>query len=210
MLCVEKFILSHISTSNPPFSTFSIHLDPSFLAKTYPFLPLSPPHPLSTYLSSSLFPKSKTKPTRQEEEKRDLEPATEQMSVINFHEKESVIEWGNKRKRVIRELVKGREYATQLNHFLLHRQNPSAAAVGSPSAKELVTNVLRSFADTLSLLTSSEAGTGSNDIPRSEEDSRESRKRLLPAPTKDRRGSYKRRSIFDPSLPFSDLIFLLQ
>ncbi|KAJ1387528.1 WRKY domain [Sesbania bispinosa] len=112
-----------------------------------------------------------------------------------------------KRKRIIKELVQGQEYATQLK-FLLQKPIDSD---GSPSAKELVANVLRSFTETLSVMTTSseaagdevadqniadsgEDGTSSNDIPLRSEDSTESRKRLLPSETnKDRRGSYKRR-----------------
>lgn len=108
----------------------------------------------------------------------------------------------SKRKRVITELVQGQNYATQLN-FLLHNPVPPQDSL---SAKELVSNVLRSFSQSLSVLTSSESGddevaqnllfsgeevAASSIHPRSE-DSSESRKRSLPV-TKDRRGSYKRR-----------------
>lgn len=109
-------------------------------------------------------------------------------------------------KRVITELVLGLDYATQLK-FLL--QNP-VGPDGSVAAKELVTNVQRSFAETLSLLTSSEAASGEDEVAQNlvisgedasqaasidirSEDSTESRKRSLPL-SKDRRGSYKRRS----------------
>lgn len=114
-----------------------------------------------------------------------------------------------KRKRVIRELVQGRDYATQLKFLLQKPIGPD----GSVSAKELVANVLRSFTETLSVLTSSEVAI-SGDHHRDEvaqnlvisgedasqvasindpssEDSTESRKG-----SKDRRGSYKRRSFF--------------
>lgn len=115
-----------------------------------------------------------------------------------------------KRKRVIRELVQGRDYATQLKFLLQKPIGPD----GSVSAKELVANVLRSFAETLSVLTSSsEDSTSGHDHddeviaqnlvisgedasqvesidPRSE-GSTESKKG-----SKDRRGSYKRRSFF--------------
>lgn len=108
-------------------------------------------------------------------------------------------------KRVITELVLGLDYATQLK-FLL--QNP-VGPDGSVAAKELVTNVQRSFAETLSLLTSSEAASGEDEVAQNlvisgedasqaasidirSEDSTESRKRSLPL-SKDRRGSYKRR-----------------
>ncbi|KAG5031655.1 hypothetical protein AAZX31_06G135400 [Glycine max] len=113
-----------------------------------------------------------------------------------------------KRKRVIRELVQGRDYATQLKFLLQKPIGPD----GSVSAKELVANVLRSFAETLSVLTSSsEDSTSGHDHDDeviaqnlvisgedasqvasindpSSEDSTESRKG-----SKDRRGSYKRR-----------------
>ncbi|XP_027905300.1 probable WRKY transcription factor 70 [Vigna unguiculata] len=108
-------------------------------------------------------------------------------------------------KRVITELLLGLDHATQLK-FLL--QNP-VGPDGSVAAKELVTNVQRSFAQTLSMLTSSQPARGEDEVaqnllisgedasqvasidPRSE-DSTESRKRSLPL-AKDRRGSYKRR-----------------
>lgn len=122
-----------------------------------------------------------------------------------------------KRKRVIRELVQGRDYATQLKFLLQKPIGPD----GSVSAKELVANVLRSFTETLSVLTSSEVAI-SGDHHRDEvaqnlvisgedasqvasindpssEDSTESRKG-----SKDRRGSYKRRFFFF-SFSFSDL-----
>ncbi|XP_027338982.1 LOW QUALITY PROTEIN: WRKY DNA-binding transcription factor 70-like [Abrus precatorius] len=112
-----------------------------------------------------------------------------------------------KRKRVIRELVQGQKDATQLKFLLQQLIGPD----GSVSAMELATNVLRSFDETLSVLTSSEVSAGSADdevaqnlvdsgeaevaassIDPMSEDSSESRKRSLPV-AKDRRGSYKRR-----------------
>lgn len=121
-----------------------------------------------------------------------------------------------KRKRVIRELVQGRDYATQLKFLLQKPIGPD----GSVSAKELVANVLRSFTETLSVLTSSEvaisgdhhrdevaqnlviSGEDASQVesidPRSE-GSTESKKG-----SKDRRGSYKRRFFFF-SFSFSDL-----
>lgn len=120
-----------------------------------------------------------------------------------------------KRKQVIRELVKGREHATQLK-FLLQNLNG-----GSLSAKEMAASVLRSFSVSLSVITSDslseEAGSGGGgevaDQNHSEdgslvmaaaaaaassnigpEDSSEScGKRIFVQATKDRRGSYKRR-----------------
>ncbi|CAJ1974539.1 unnamed protein product [Sphenostylis stenocarpa] len=107
-------------------------------------------------------------------------------------------------KRVVTKLVQGLGYATQLK-FLL--QNPNGPD-GSVSAKELLNNVQRSFAETISVLTSSEAASVEEEIaqnlvisgedasqvesidPRSE-GSTESRRRSLPL-SRDRRGSYKR------------------
>lgn len=116
----------------------------------------------------------------------------------------------NKKKLLIKELLQGKEYATQLKLLL---KNP-VCSDGSPSVKELVANVLRSFSETISVMNSTEdcsldevaqnhvnhSGSGEhgslvevscNDDLKSE-DTSESKKRLSPT-TKDRRGSYKRR-----------------
>ncbi|XP_040995106.1 probable WRKY transcription factor 70 isoform X1 [Juglans microcarpa x Juglans regia] len=99
------------------------------------------------------------------------------------------------RKKVIKELVDGQDYATQLKS-LLHRPTEDHESL---SAEELVSKILRSFSETLSVLSSCEQGEVSQsqavshadshcDVRRSE-DSGESRKRLA---AKDRRGCYKR------------------
>ncbi|XP_061356062.1 probable WRKY transcription factor 70 [Gastrolobium bilobum] len=108
-----------------------------------------------------------------------------------------------KKKKLIRELLQGQEYATKLKLLLQEH----VGADGSLSAKELVANVLRSFAETLSVMTCSEDEVADQNLVNSGEDgsqvaastndlrsevSTESRKRSFPA-TKDRRGSYKRR-----------------
>ncbi|KAL2339487.1 hypothetical protein Fmac_007427 [Flemingia macrophylla] len=97
-----------------------------------------------------------------------------------------------KRKRVIRELVQGHDYASQLKFLLQNPVDPPAFL----SAKELVSNVLRSFSQTLSVLNSphevaredASQVVASGIHPRSED----STERSLPLP-KERRGSYKRR-----------------
>ncbi|BAT78996.1 hypothetical protein LR48_Vigan04g123100 [Vigna angularis] len=106
---------------------------------------------------------------------------------------------------LITELLLGLDYATQLKFLLQKPVDPDASA----AAKELLTNVHRSFAQTLSILTSShpampqdqvaqnllisgeDASQAASIDPRSD-DSTESRKRSFPL-SKDRRGSYKRR-----------------
>ncbi|CAL0319612.1 unnamed protein product [Lupinus luteus] len=125
------------------------------------------------------------------------------MSTILFPESVS-----SNRKRVIRELLQGHECATKLK-FLLHNPN---ASDGFFSAKELLANVLRSFTETISMLTSSydieasdevaqivnsgengsQVGANSSNDLRSEGSS-EGRKRTLKTTIKGRRGSYKRR-----------------
>ncbi|GAU46463.1 hypothetical protein TSUD_402300 [Trifolium subterraneum] len=127
------------------------------------------------------------------------------MSII-LHESSS-----SKMKEIlIKELIQGKEYATQLKFMF---ENHVDHSNGSVSVKELVSNVLRTFSETISVMTSSEAcnfdevaqnhlvnnsgeegslvAASCNDDVKSE-DSSESKKRLLPT-TKDRRGSYKRR-----------------
>ena len=117
------------------------------------------------------------------------------------------------RKKVIKELVEGRDFATQLK-FILHKpleithDHASPSPSPSPSPHELASKIMRSFTETLSVLTSScESGevihrnlavshaASHCDDPRSDDsdDSGESRKRPTP---KDRRGCYKRRYIF--------------
>ncbi|XP_045820094.1 probable WRKY transcription factor 70 [Trifolium pratense] len=123
------------------------------------------------------------------------------MSIV-LHESAS-----SKMKEIlIKELIQGKEYATQLKFMFENHVDSN----GSASVKELVCNVLRTFSQTISVMTSSEAcnfdevaqnhnsgedgslvAASCNDDVKSE-DSSESKKRLLPT-TKDRRGSYKRR-----------------
>lgn len=109
-----------------------------------------------------------------------------------------------KKKLLIKELLQGQEYATQLKFLLKNRVG--LGSDGSASVKELAANVLRSFSETISVVTSegcnfdevaseengSLVSASCNDDVKSE-DSSESKKRLLPNNTKDRRGSYKRR-----------------
>lgn len=111
----------------------------------------------------------------------------------------------SKKKLLVKELLQGQEYATQLKFLLKNRVG--LGSDGSASAKELVDNLLRSFSETISVMTSeacdfhdvvnnseengSLVSASWNDDMKSE-DSSESKKRLLPN-TKDRRGSYKRR-----------------
>ncbi|WJX40703.1 WRKY transcription factor [Trifolium repens] len=129
------------------------------------------------------------------------------MSIILHHESAS----SKMKELLIKELIQGKEYATQLKFML----NNHVDSDGSVSVKELVSNVLRTFSQTISVMNSSEAcnfdevaqnhlvnnnnsgedgslvAASCNDDVKSE-DSSESKKRLLPT-TKDRRGSYKRR-----------------
>ncbi|XP_050877081.1 probable WRKY transcription factor 70 isoform X1 [Lathyrus oleraceus] len=109
----------------------------------------------------------------------------------------------SKKKLLVKELLQGQEYATQLKFLLKNRVG--LGSDGSASAKELVDSLLRSFSETISVMTSeacdfsvnnseengSLVSASWNDDMKSE-DSSESKKRLLPN-TKDRRGSYKRR-----------------
>ena len=101
------------------------------------------------------------------------------------------------KKRVIQELIHGQECATQLQ-ILFHK---SSEEVGCLSAEELMQKILRSFNETLSVLSSvgsaevsQNQATSNDDSPccddRRSEDSSESRKR--PA-SKDKRCCYKRK-----------------
>jgi hypothetical protein len=133
------------------------------------------------------------------------------MSIILHDESAS----SKMKELLIKELIQGKEYATQLKFML----NNHVDSDGSVSVKELVSNVLRIFSQTISVMNSSEAcnfdevaqnhlvnnnnsgedgslvAASCNDDVKSE-DSNESKKRLLPTTTKDRRGSYKRRYYF--------------
>ncbi|GKU91242.1 hypothetical protein SLEP1_g5142 [Rubroshorea leprosula] len=94
--------------------------------------------------------------------------------------------------KAIKELVEGQECASKLQ-FLLH--NPSQQHASASVGEDLVLKILKSFSQTLSVLSSSdsesfmEASANSPDDSPSDESS-ESRKR---APPKDRRGCYKRK-----------------
>ncbi|XP_022764430.1 probable WRKY transcription factor 70 [Durio zibethinus] len=101
------------------------------------------------------------------------------------------------KKRVIQELVHGQECATQLQ-ILFHKPSEEG---GRLSAEELVHKILRSFDETLSVLSACDSAevshsqaTSNGDPPccddRRSEDSSESRKRPV---SKDRRGCYKRK-----------------
>lgn len=123
-------------------------------------------------------------------------------------------------KTLVTELLLGLDYATQLKFLLQKPVDPDA----SVAAKELVTNVHRSFAQTLSILTSShparvqdqvaqnllisgEDASQAASIDHRSHDSTESRKRSFPL-SKDRRGSYKRRSFFTLS-HFPSVIYFI-
>ncbi|KAE7996482.1 hypothetical protein FH972_001201 [Carpinus fangiana] len=115
------------------------------------------------------------------------------LGTSNWPEKLSVT-----RQKVIKELVEGQECATQLK-TLLHK---TMEHNGSFSAEELVSKILRSFTETLSVLSCTESGEVNSqnlavshadshcDDPRSDDSGESSRKR--PA-SKDRRGCYRRR-----------------
>ena len=115
------------------------------------------------------------------------------MGTSNWPEKLSIT-----RQKVIKELVEGQECATQLK-TLLHK---TLEDNGSFSAEELVSKILRSFTETLSVLSCIESGEVISqnlavshadshcDDPRSDDSGESSRKR--PA-SKDRRGCYRRR-----------------
>ncbi|XWS65616.1 hypothetical protein CRYUN_Cryun05aG0128900 [Craigia yunnanensis] len=101
------------------------------------------------------------------------------------------------KKRVIQELVQGQECATQLQILF----NKSSEDGGRLSAEELVQKILRSFNETLSVLSSvgstevsQNQATSNDDSPccddRRSEDSSESRKKPT---SKDKRGCYKRK-----------------
>ncbi|KAK4273787.1 hypothetical protein QN277_017118 [Acacia crassicarpa] len=100
------------------------------------------------------------------------------------------------RESIIKELVEGKECASQLKLLF---QNPSGPNATTPSAQQLVAKILRSFTQSISVLTSSEAGGEILAISCNDgrpDESGESRKRS-PPPAKDRRGCYKRRKAAD-------------
>ncbi|KAI9102087.1 hypothetical protein K1719_023597 [Acacia pycnantha] len=100
------------------------------------------------------------------------------------------------KESIIRDLIEGKECASQLKLLF---QNPSGPHATTPSAQQLVAKILRSFTQSISLLTSSEAGGEILAISCSDrrpDESGQSRKRS-PPPAKDRRGCYKRRKAAD-------------
>lgn len=103
--------------------------------------------------------------------------------------------WGTKRKRVIKELVQGRDIATQLQDLLLLGKNNSL----DHDVQELAMKICTSFSRSLSVLDSCVAihgddfGSGSSGHLNSQ-DSGESVNRST---LKGRRGCYKRRKILD-------------
>ncbi|KAL2549935.1 putative WRKY transcription factor 70 [Forsythia ovata] len=94
-----------------------------------------------------------------------------------------------KRKRLIGELVKGKKIGAQLQTLLKNN--------GSVSAEDLAVKILRSFTETLSVLSSNETSQiyGDGGDTGASACSEESEKK--PARVKDRRGCYKRRRTSD-------------
>ncbi|KAK8531703.1 hypothetical protein V6N13_131063 [Hibiscus sabdariffa] len=97
-----------------------------------------------------------------------------------------------KQKRAIEELVAGQEYANQLQILVC---NPSSfqetGHLSSPKKEELVQKILRSFDQTLAVLTSVESAEVSQSKTASNEDSSIGSRRR-PA-SKEKRGCYKRK-----------------
>lgn len=99
--------------------------------------------------------------------------------------------WGTKRKRVIKELVEGRDIATQLQDLLLLGKNNSF----DHGVQELAMKICTSFSHSLSVLNScvqipgNDFGSASSGLLNSQ-DSGESVNRST---IKGRRGCYKRR-----------------
>ncbi|KAL2526847.1 putative WRKY transcription factor 70 [Abeliophyllum distichum] len=96
-----------------------------------------------------------------------------------------------KRKRLIGELVKGKKIAAQLQ-TLLHKPLKNN---GSVSAEDLTAKILRSFTETLSVLSSNETSQiygGDTAVSACSEESENK-----PAGVKDLRGCYKRRRTSD-------------
>lgn len=115
----------------------------------------------------------------------------------------STVVSGKRKKILTSELVQGHQSASRLR-FLLHNPFGLDASLSS-SPHQLVAKILRSFTNSLSVLTSPhDVVSGENGSPAAEpscldrrsRDSSQSSKRLLPAApvTKNRRGCYKRRS----------------
>lgn len=101
--------------------------------------------------------------------------------------------WGTKRKRVIKELVQGRDTATQLQDLLLLGKNNAF----DHGVQELAMKICSSFSQSLSVLNScvqihgDDFGSGSSGLLNSQ-DSGESVNRST---IKARRGCYKRRLV---------------
>ncbi|KAL1337409.1 hypothetical protein HN51_032074 [Arachis hypogaea] len=137
------------------------------------------------------------------------------MSSIVSCGSEGNIGFSEKRERLMNKLVEGHKHATELK-LLLQNQNQNPPATihhggGSSAEALLITKILRSFAETLSVLDSSSssasfflnennsgsqlviAADSTNNDLRSEEGSSESSKRFSSSVPKDRRGTYKRR-----------------
>ncbi|RYQ98821.1 hypothetical protein Ahy_B07g086644 [Arachis hypogaea] len=93
----------------------------------------------------------------------------------------------SEKRKITRELLNGHEAATQLKLLLL--KNPNGGS--SLSAEELVANVLRSFNEILSILSSQNAG-----IP-AEDDSDQCKNKRTATKTARGRGCYKRRRSAD-------------
>ncbi|KAI3470972.1 hypothetical protein Pfo_027635 [Paulownia fortunei] len=98
-----------------------------------------------------------------------------------------------KRKRVIVELVKGKEMATQLQTLL----DKPVTDHGPVSVEDLALQILRSFTESLSVLSSSAASTGSAQIAAVDGGSACSGGSKKKPGVKDRRGCYKRRRTSD-------------
>lgn len=99
-----------------------------------------------------------------------------------------------KKKRMIADLVKGKEIAFQLRTLL--EKPPAVQQVASASPGELLHQILKTFSKSISELTSSTADAATQ-IPVAAVDSAEKTKKSPPAGVKTRRGCYKRRRTSD-------------
>ncbi|CAI9772156.1 unnamed protein product [Fraxinus pennsylvanica] len=111
-----------------------------------------------------------------------------------------------KRRILIEELVKGKELAAQLQTLL----NKPLRNNGSVSSEELASKILRSFTETLSVLSSNETsqincGDGEGRASGASAYSGDSHQKK-PARLKDRRGCYKRRRTSDSTKTVSPTI----
>ncbi|KAJ9546210.1 hypothetical protein OSB04_025917 [Centaurea solstitialis] len=103
-------------------------------------------------------------------------------------------------KRLIGELIKGRDSTHKLLN-LLRRNNHN------DSAEDLIMKILRSFSDSLSMLTSGDSYPVSACSGDRRFDSGQSKRKPAPAPVvKDRRGCYKRRKTEDSRVKIVDRI----